>query len=273
MMEDSFSISTTGLLGLDWDLAMKAKIDRAKNIYIITNDKNAKYLLRPGLHPIAHIPPRQNGYKVRCTSKHPDGSYFVDGPFVIPGLYNSQTSEWQLLTFNEDDAHVFLHREDLIVKPRNEFCTAADDYENIIRSHLFQKKKETQTDSVFHATKCISHANSLLRKVLDNTRSLFERQVDLSYFYRNQLSDTMKIYNARHDPVRDIRHNLFLSKFSTQLENVEKEIDAKTANEVKDLLYQFSDVFVLPGDPLPAVTDVEHRIKLTRNREENRGIL
>ena len=159
IVEDSFPISTGGLLGLDWELAMKAKIDRSKNVYVIKAE-NKNYALMPGKHPIAEIPPLQNGYKVTCDSKHKDGTYFVDDPLIIPGTYESKNGIFNLLTFNESQGYNFIYREDLIVKPRDDFSKNINEYDKILFSKITNSTSICNSQSEIWANKNVYHVKN-----------------------------------------------------------------------------------------------------------------
>ena len=58
VMSDSFPISITGILGLDWEVTFKAKIDREQDIYQIVSNKKI-YTLCPGKKPLVELRPME----------------------------------------------------------------------------------------------------------------------------------------------------------------------------------------------------------------------
>ena len=80
-----------------------------------------------------HTPPP---LKITCASKHENGTYFVDGLLIKPGVYESKVGFCNLLTLNESNEYNFIYREDLIGKPRDDFAYNIDDYDKILLSKI-----------------------------------------------------------------------------------------------------------------------------------------
>lgn len=259
VINDNFPIHTSGLLGLNWEIAFKAEIRRANNEYTIFAN-NEKYILLLGLHPIAKIPPRQIGYKAVFKSNHADGIYFVDGGNIIPGLYESHNNKWNIFTFNDSDSYVFLHREMLIVKPHVEITRQIKYFEENMNScsnhNYLSRKAETN-----------EYRDKLRKTILNNKLSSAERQPALSQFYATLKGyNEANIYHTQIHNSQTVRAKLIFEKFKNQIENIQKELNEKTATDIRNLLCEYNDIFVLPGDPLPAVGDVEHKIKLNTDK-------
>ena len=249
-MNNNFPISADGILGLDWELAMRAKIDRANCTYTIEIDK-CNHVLIPGYHPIAQIPPLKNGHKIKCLSKHIDGIYTVEAPHIITGLYESKNYEWNFLVSNETENFNYLYREQLEITPRDEFIKNTDEYTKILHTRIHTNN---------------STKNQILREILNNNKSPRERQNALEKFYKIDNYDEIAIYHVRRDTATTIRNNLILDKFVTQLANIEKDISKAAALDIKRIICEYNDIFALPTDPLPAVSDVEHKIKLDTDK-------
>ena len=133
VVDDSFPISTDGILGSNWELAFKAKIDREKCTYTVTCNKE-NYVLIPGYHPTAYIPPQQTGKHIKCLSKNIDGIYFVDAPHIISRIYELKENGWKFISANETPDHYFLYREQLEVLQRDNYLERTDNYESVLHA-------------------------------------------------------------------------------------------------------------------------------------------
>ena len=105
IVENSFPISTSGILGLDWEITNKAIINRELNTYIVKTD-NQVFLLEFGYH-------------------------FFDGPNIVPGVYHVQDKKVTLNLFNDGNENRFLYRENITTKPQDKF--------------LYDTEKDTKT--------------------------------------------------------------------------------------------------------------------------------
>ena len=237
IVENDFPINVSGILGLGWELQFKAKINRAIDEYIITAN-NVTYALKLSKHPLALVPKNTISHEIRILSKHPDGFYFVDGPQIVPGVYESKNSEWKLLTFNLSDHVQFVHREDLIIKPRDDFVA------------------KTEEEPEHNST-------SIYRELFNNKLSPDERQHALKKYYEklNANNFSCHVSDSQHVRIDEIQF-----KFDEQIINIRKDINLEAAQEIRDIIEEFHDVFALPDDPLPCVEGVTHKIKLNTDK-------
>ena len=82
-------------------------------------------------------------------------------------------------------------------------------------------------------------------------------------------NETINIYKVHCDTAQSLRNNLILEKFANEIENIKKDINEKTAIDIRSLVREYNDIFALLNDlpaVLPAVMDLEHEIQLNTIR-------
>ena len=104
------------------------------------------------------------------------------------------------------------------------------------------------------------YENTFLRTCLDNKLSASDRQNALKNYYANE--QTRLSFFAQSNP----RIKTIKEKFNVQLKNISRSYNEKIAREIEDLIVEYNDVFALESDPLPAISEVEHKIKLTTEK-------
>ena len=280
VMSDSFPISITGILGLDWEVTFKAKIDREQDIYQIVSNKKI-YTLCPGKKPLVELRPMEFR-NVKILAKQKPGYYFIDGQNIVPGIYNVPNAYVQINLFNDSLSHTFLYRENIIFKPRKEFVEATDEYTRVLLSQspsnqlniepsqdnelsiilnnkISIKKRKAMLDKYYEKFNGSIHPNIRNKGCINmnNTEREYFKNIDTEKIFDISSSFHTRIHNRGYE---------ILSRFEKQIDNIKKEIDSKTADEISEFIREYNDVFVLPSDPLPAVDDFEHKIKLNTDK-------
>lgn len=254
IMEDSFPISTSGMLGLDWEKEFKVSINREFDTCAVKVNGTI-FSLEFGKHPLASIPP-QSFTSCQILSKKPDGSFFFEGSHIVPGIYRVQGAKVTLNLFNDSNDNRFLYRENIISKSRNDFVRDTEEYIRI----LYAKSGKSSSSN-------LPGGKNLLCTILNDKLPQDDRKHALIRYYQNNVHspherESTKIFSTQnHSRISEI-----LAKFSTQINNIKSRINSNVANNVSDLITEYNDIFVLPNDPLPAVTDVEHEIKLITDK-------
>ena len=219
----------------------EAKIDRKLDTYTISANGQI-YCLKLGKGPLAIIPPNTIDLSVRIPSSQEDGYFFIEGTRIISGIYQVQSGYWVLQTGNDTHHYQFIYRETTRFTPVNDFVKYTNEYEKI----YFAKSKFP--------------AENLVSQISDNRKTSSQRPAALRRFYVSE-NDIESCF-AVIDNIAESRGSQLLKHFEGQLKNIAQNIDYNTANKVGSLLHEFHQVFVLPGDPLPTVDDVEHKIHL-----------
>ena len=105
-----------------------------------------------------------------------------------------------------------------------------------------------------------------MAEILNNKLSAQDRQESLMHYYTEQTDEPPIIAPRIFHITSTKRIDEILEKFQNQIDNVKNEINEKTSNEIRELIREYHDLFILPDDPLPAVTGIEHEIELTTDK-------
>ena len=222
VVDESFPIPTSGLLGLQWEVEMNAISDRKQNtITLHIDDKIREFKL--GKHPVAHIPPLTTNHIVTLKWEKPAGTYNIYGDNILDGIYPVTNNQIKILTENDCPHRVFLYGEDIKILDVKNKMSYIDEHDEPSGDLCYLCTDPTKVSRT-------QYENTFLRTCLDNKLSASDRQNALKNYYANE--QTRLSFFAQSNP----RIKTIKEKFNVQLKNISRYSMKKLLVKLKILL-------------------------------------